>query len=370
MIIYWIMLFWVSFWGLLADHYTDTVTINGKKEQKVTYFLAILTFSYIIFFIGLRSGIADTPAYISSFKKLPDDIFTMVLTENDKDKGFSYFSVFIKQFISRDYHVWLFILASISGLSVALTFRKYSICFGLSAYLFVTSCCFTWMLNGMRQFLAVTVIFACTGFIVHKKTYWYMAMVLLMSTIHATALIMIPIYFVVQGEPWNKKTILVILGVLFAIFFTDSFTDILTNLLKYTPYEGALEGYGNDDGANIMRTFIAFVPLGIAWFKREKIKKIALPIIRISINMAIINVGLFAIANVTSGILNGRLPIYVELYNLILLPWLIIKVFDEKERNLIFCLCVIFYLLFFYYQLEIGFGGLGYMSDILNINIW
>lgn len=45
-------------------------------------------FAVVIFFCGLRSGIADTGTYIQMFKGYPSSISGMDLKSVNKDKGF------------------------------------------------------------------------------------------------------------------------------------------------------------------------------------------------------------------------------------------------------------------------------------------
>ena len=50
-----------------------------------------------------------------------------------------------------------------------------------------------------------------------KKYIPLIAIILLGATFHASALLMIPIIFIVQGKAWNKKSVLCILGCIFNI---------------------------------------------------------------------------------------------------------------------------------------------------------
>ena len=77
---------------------------------------------------------------------------------------------------------------------------------------------FSWMCNGIRQFLVVTILFALTKHLINGKWYIYIPVVLILSGItpifklfgwgtppwflcgiHQSALIMVPIYFIVRG---------------------------------------------------------------------------------------------------------------------------------------------------------------------------
>ena len=69
MTIYIFMLGWVVIWGIMSQIISPKVCIgNEVYEKRVHLFMAIMTFSVIIFFAGLRSGVADTTAYIICLK--------------------------------------------------------------------------------------------------------------------------------------------------------------------------------------------------------------------------------------------------------------------------------------------------------------
>ena len=134
MIVYWFILIWSFIIGLFWRALPRRVTVNSDRyERRTNIFIALLVFGIIIFFMGLRSGIADTGAYITYFNNLPTSLSEAISTDVEKDKGFYFFSVFVKQFISVDFHVWLFIIAMISGICVMLPLYKYSTMFELSA---------------------------------------------------------------------------------------------------------------------------------------------------------------------------------------------------------------------------------------------
>ena len=64
----------------------------------------------------------------------------------------------------------------------------------------------------MRQFLSVCITTVAIAFSTKKKYIIAIALILLASTIHASALIMLPGIFIIQGKAWNKKTILALLA--------------------------------------------------------------------------------------------------------------------------------------------------------------
>ena len=103
----------------------------------------------------------------------------------------------------------------------------------ISFFLFIASTDYiSWVFNGMRQFVAVTITIACFPWIIEKKYIRAVIVILIASLFHQSALLVIPFVFIVQGKAWNKKTILFILAVIIVVIFADRFTDILDNMLR------------------------------------------------------------------------------------------------------------------------------------------
>lgn len=369
--VYYFIFGWTVIWGIIGNITAKPVALdNGKYRLKVNFFMAMIAFSAVIVFAGLRSGGVDTPVYISWFNDLPIGFSKIgsLLTDED-DPGFLLFTLFIKTYISTDYTVWLFIIAFISGFCIMIGFYNYSSNFALSAFLFIASSQFTWMFNGIRQYLVVTILFACTSFIIKKKWIPYFILVLILSTIHKTAIVMIPIYFIVSGEPWNRRMLLIILGVFICMLFADKFLNIFDSVMQETEYAvGYNEIKKTDDGVNIFTILIALVPVGLSFLFRKTLAQKYTSIMKLSTNMSIMSLCIYIFSKITrSGILVGRMAVYFSIYNFILLPWLIDNIFEIKERRLIKYTMIICYIVLFYYQMEIAWGGYSYISEILNL---
>lgn len=374
MAVYIFMLGWVVIWGIMSQITARQVCVgNEVYEKRVNLFMAIVTFSVIIFFAGLRSGIADTYAYINMFNEYPllAEAKEFITNPDAREPGFRLFSVLIKTYISQDYQPWLFIIASISGICIMYPLYKYSSNYGMSVFLFIASCQFTWLLNGMRQFLVAAILFACTPLILKKKPIPYIIIVLILSTFHTSALIMIPSYFIISSEPWSKKTMIFVIAIVLAILFTSQFTSLLDIAVQNSDYASSMKEFKDtDDGTNPIRILVESIPVIMAFLYREKIKDKLTPIIKISINMSLIASGLYIISKIVrSGVMLGRLPIYFSLYNLILLPFLIKYIFDKYEKRLMYFFMIIGYFAFFYYQMIVAWNGMEYTSKILKLGI-
>lgn len=332
--------------------------------DKIPLIFCLVTFGYFIFWIGMRTYIADTSQYIWSFNSIPDN-FTDAWNKigwDGKSPGFDIFNVFFKSFISQDFQWWLMTIAIFSGLCVMYTLRKHSCNFFYSAFLFISIITFIWMMNGMRQFIAVAALFALSDWIKRGKFIPFVLAVLLFSTVHNTCLLMIPIYFVVRCKPWSGRIVAFLFVIILICIFAEPLFEGVDSVLEETNYAGIAQQIQGDDGVNPIRVaFYSVFPL-VAYFYRNTLEKEGEkdPYINICINMSLITAALYLVGVFSSGILIGRLPIYCEVYNLILIPFMLKKCFSEKQKNLVNVIATLLFLAFFFTQMD----GMPYVSDI------
>lgn len=344
---------------VLANVTYSPVYILGRKEYRVSKGFAILTFAPVIWMATFRGNIADSYAYRRMFASLPDTISGLIayMPGVTKDKGFTVLSSIIKTFITSDDVIYFFIIAALQGLVLVYVYRKYSINYLFSIFLFIASTDYmSWMFNGMRQFIAVTLMFAATTLMLEKKWGKVLFIILIASTMHQSALLMIPIVLVAQGRPWNKKSIAFLAATLVAVAFVDQFTNILDYIMQETQYSNVVTDWtmGGDDGTNALRVLVYSVPTVLSLLGIKQIRRANNPVINFCTNMSIVSTGLYIVSMVTSGIFIGRLPIYASLYNYILLPWQIENIFTKQSSRLVYVLAITAYLGFYYYQMFIA----------------
>ena len=365
MIIYHSMIAWIVVMAGLYTFAKQTDVIRGEKNDEVPLIFAVVTFGYIVFWSGMRSGVADTAVYIDMFEALEENIFNIpqYWFNDAKGPGFRTLGVLFKSLISDNYHMWFTFIATVSGVGIMYTLKKHSVNFFYSAFLFIVTLNFYWLLNGIRQFLVAAVLFGLSDWVIQRKTVPFMIAILLLSTIHSTVLIMIPIYFIVTGRPFGGKIIFFSVILIGCIVFLEPFTEILNTALAETNYSGAVEQFAQDDGVNPIRVLVMAIPSVIALMGRKQLEQLGNTYINVCVNMSFVSAGLYFIGMFTSGILVGRLPIYFELYNMILLPFLIENIFNYRSSKFIYILCTIGYLGFYILQS----GPLYYISEITGL---
>lgn len=352
MIIFYISLFSSYIFSLISR-------ICDKRRFKI---MSMLFFSIIIITLivisGLRRGIGDTSAYKHSYELLYQNIDSFKI---DKDFGFSILMLVLMQ-ISSDPQILVFVTALITNLLNCIVFYKYRNYIELQLYMYIAAGYYLVTMNGIRQCLAAALLFICTPLIIRGNLKLYLTFILLISTIHASALIMIPIYFIAREKPWSRKILIMIIISIISALFYDIFMQVLNSTLSNTQYSQYAEF--SEGGSSVLRAIINLVPVILAYIKKDELKE-KWPESNIFINISLIN-SVFVSFGMFNWIFN-RFSIYFQLYNFILLPYIIGSCFKEKEKRLVYFLFVICYFIFFYREQVIGLN-MNYTSDYLNFN--
>lgn len=367
-VIYISMMIWVVLMRLLCSGSMRYTTLpTGAKSYRVPLAVAFLTMAYIVFWIGMRTGIADTAAYIYGFNSSPTglDHVWEVLASDRKGQAWGALEILFKTLISPNVQCWLMALAAFMGFSAASCYQKYSEAFFFSALLFILNGNFTWMLNGMRQFLCVTALMLAFHWLVQGKTLKYMILICCLGMFHVTVLLMIPIYFVVRQKPWSKLVWLSIAATIVAVIFAEPFAGAIeqTVAMHSASYKNSTVMLEGDDGVHPLRVAIALAPVMLAWIKRRDIERENNAVLNVCINMCLLTSLLYAFGAVTSGILMGRLPIYCEVYAAIALPMLIHRFRLPLVRSFLFVACLLGYSAFYYLQMRHSY----YISAITGV---
>ena len=244
--------------------------------------------------------------------------------------------------INKNPQFIMFIMSCINIIPVVIMLKNKSNNFVISIYLYITMMLYYSAFNGIRQWIASVLLFCSLKYVIRKNLKKYIICVIIATTIHISALIMLPVYFIVNFKPFGKKFMLVI-----GIFIILSFTliPILSNfsiLAQGTKYEAYTTQSAEDDGVNIFRVLVASIPVLISFFWYSKLK--AENENRILINYSVLNVLIWILALTNTYM--ARFTMYFELYNLLLYPK-IINILKKNEKYVfvtIMCLCFFLYM--------------------------
>lgn len=341
MTLLWLNLTLVFIFSFFSRYFAKSVTTGGSilpiKPNKLMIFGIMAT---LIVFSGMRNNIGDTDAYIYSYE-LHD--YTWEVIKEQKDIGFGILQM-ILQIFSKDAQVLIFCTALITNFLIVSVLVKYSRVIELSTYVYITCGLYLVSMNGIRQVLAASIIFTATRFVISGNWLMYFLIVLFASTFHQSALILLPIYFLSRYKAWSRATIfLLFFSVLIALGYNE-FSGLLFKVIEDTQY-GNYSSF-DEGGANFIRVVVYAAPLFIAYLGREKLREL-FPSSDYIVNLAL--VGMIFMIISTQNWIFARFSIYFNLYQLILVSW-IVKLFKEKEQRFVYFIILICYLAYYYYE--------------------
>lgn len=314
---------------------------DSKKYKLMAVFWIIFAAGILVVFTGFREGIGDTGMYMHTYRLLvqnPDP------TISGKDFGFTIFNLILIQF-STNPQTLVFVVALITQVCNIYVFHKYRSAIELQIFMYIASGYVTVTMNGMRQCMAAALLFLTTPLIIKGDFKKYLFFTLLIATIHESALFMIPIYFIVKIKPWSKKFYLMIGAACVGVVFYDVLSPYIFKALESTSY-GEYSQF-DEGGSSFLRVIVNMVPVILAYLKKDELKRVW-PESDIFINMAVLNC-IFVGFGMANWIFN-RFTLYLQLYNFILLPYVIKNCLRGKERRLIYLGLIGCYFIFFYYE--------------------
>lgn len=317
------------------DHF-GRVTYNRMGNMYIFICTAIL-----IFVAGFRYKVGtDYWEYMNGYEYRRDN-WLQYVKEFD-EPGIDIIAR-LGSYIKDSFATMFFLAAFITVGLIMWTIKKYSTNFVFSILLYLFIGCWHGCFNGIRQFLAMSIIFAGHRFLYEKKFRKYAIVVFIAMCFHKTAIIMLPVYFL-----WNKKldikTIFMSVGV--AIIIRYSYDSIFS-------FVSFLQGSEVDTGfsyatssVNSLRVLVTLAPLFLILISlKGKLIEEDLEA-KFYAFMVIIN-AIFSFATANSAYL-ARATIYTEIFQVLAYPRLLVCFADNSKKVaqlIISCLFFIYWVI-------------------------
>lgn len=336
------------FYITLAVTFFLALLIKVTREKSIIYSKIIIGIMVIILIVvgGTQINIGDTPVYMNIFKNL---VINPSNVDFDYDGGFTYFMLLLTH-VSSDPQVLIMVCAIIINLINIKMFFKYESLIELQIFLYITSGYYIVTMNGLRQCIVASIFLWATKYIIKGELIKYLIVVFFMSFLHQSALIMIPVYFIARCKPWSK-VIYGLIGVsLIGVILFDKLVPIVFAFLQnsnYSHYESYISVAGG--GSNVIKIFIASVPVILSYIKRDELKK-KWTQSDVFVNISLLNM-IFYIFSTFNWIF-ARFNVYFQIYTFILLPYLIKECFDKKERRILYFACIVCYFIVFWFEYD------------------
>lgn len=230
--------------GLLA--------IGIKRSNSLIRFMAV---SIPILLVGLRVDVGtDYDSYVLLYHKFSDMSYSDILaTTGDGSLEIGYFSLIkLASIFTND--AWLmFMLAAILTIGIAyMAIKRLSPKNIPLAFLLYLLILVPFVMNGIRQGIAVSIVFFAYSYIIRGKPVKYIVTILVASLFHTSALALLPLYllrFITVKKRIDAPFTLmlsILLGTLTVILIPVilAFISVIPALSVYLRYEGWETGIG------------------------------------------------------------------------------------------------------------------------------
>lgn len=233
-------------------------------------FMTLIT-TQLIIINGLRHIVVgnDTYRYERSFLIAKDTHGLMELIRLDYEIGYQIVQKIVGIF-TNNFQMWLIIISIFCFVSLTIFLRKYSDGIFMSYILFITMGFYDFSFSGIKQSLAIIILLWSYKYILDKKLGKFLVTVLVASSMHLSALIFIPAYFISKVK-WKRYHILGAIAIYSLVYiFKHEIGRILT-IIYYQDSTQILNKYVSTGSIGGLALFVLSIIL-IGFFVYSPIK--------------------------------------------------------------------------------------------------
>ncbi len=298
---------------LLSNVCISQSHLSIRSKKNVFLFISALLL-FVVHCFKEHANFFDLPEYVATFDYLVYGNIEDASYFMKSEPGWLYLNKLLAS-ISKN-HLILFISHSIVVIyAYMITIKKYSHIPWLSVFLFITGP-FNQSMYVMRQHLSIAICILSIPFILDRKFFRFLLVVLFASTIHYTALVFLPSYFIYLFK-FDKKFWLTLsfVGIASFVFFHEIVNYIMSDL------EIGYASYAEKEGTNytaflISSCILILLIFSVRFRDLQDIDKLVVQLFFIGYIISLSGIGV----SITS-----RLNMYYTVFNMLVIPLSIVK---------------------------------------------
>lgn len=302
-------------------------TIKMRKENYDNIFL-IVSFLLLCIVSSLRAEHigTDTANYIHKFLVIQATDFSYIFDLVRYEKGYVLLNKVIS-YISSNSQLIIAATSFITLLLIFIGIKRSSKNKVLSIYLFITLYYYFISFNAIRQYIAIGFILFAYNSIVKRNFIRYLLLILIASSFHQLAIVLLPLYFL-YGIKMNLKKIIYISGCFLILLF--SFEAVLSFFFSVFPGYAYYQGTDYLEGGGVLTSLISgsILVFGLLVGSRGKADKEFDFLLLVALFSFLVSV------MSTQVILFNRLNYFLEIFNIFFIPYIISMVTNKKNRML------------------------------------
>jgi len=293
----------------------------------------IFTFSTLFLFLALRYDYGND--YMSYFN-IHAAINAGLPSWGQDDILFKYLNLLIPNFYWFIVIISLFYILTIYYLIKSnLKIKEYwfaGLLLLINPYLFLVH------LSSLRQTLAICFVIFSINFVIKKKPFMYYLFIIIAMGFHKSAMVLLPVYFILNDSKIKKKWSVLIYGLLAVLIGTPLFETILYRVLEYFPRYYTYyfkQGLQNSLRATLISSlFFFFVIFNINKLEGKEIIYGKLSLIATIISLLAIRASMIT-----------RIGMYFDIFLILTIPQIFSRIRGKANRQILFIIMISIYLL-------------------------
>lgn len=317
---------------------------TSKLFTKKKYCILMGIFLFLIAALRSTSVGTDSLQYYKHFNIIQVKNIQEILIYYPKEPVFMLFLKLLSQ-ISSHHQLMYSVIGLFYSVSISRFIYKYSNDAMVSFVMLVPMIYFTFSLSALRQTMAISILLVSIDYIINKRIFRFMFLIILASLFHKSAIFFLPAYLLNYSKISSNK-VLLLLNAIPLIFLLRRQLIITVQYFMYSNYTIL------DKSSGGTTTFIVyFLILLVAMFYRKSIQKInkAVPLF-----FYMMSVGMFLQMFVPLQPNIFRISMYYNIASIILIPSFLVVHRDKVTKlvaySFFFILMFIQYYMFTYFS--------------------
>lgn len=315
--------------------------VQHSQSAGFFYFLAILV---LVFVSGLRYYVGtDYGAYYYGYKTYAQSLSQAILTLSEP--GYPLIAR-IAILIHDDGATAIFLAAVVTIWPALMVIYRHTDRLLLASLLFIFLGCWDGSFNGVRQYLAATMLFCGYEALESRNLRKYLFWVFIAFLFHRSAIVMAALYFVVYRKVNTRNLLLVFFGSILALRL---YNQVLAFASWVTESDYSLKDEYAAHAVNILRVFAAAAPavvfLALLWNTPKDEQT------TFHLNLLVLHAA-FRVATMNSALLY-RIGIYTTLFQVLAIPVLLKRV-NPSTRKAVTAAMVPLFAIFWWYEISHG----------------
>ena len=328
-----------------------TIPQNFSMQRKKI--VTVISFTILILLAALRSPEVgtDTANYVFGYNKIANQNFSGIFDVVRWEEGYVLLNKIISIIFNNEQALIIITSLLCTGL-IFLFVYKYSVNTVFSIYLYISLFYYFASFNIIRQYLAIGIILLAYKFILERKFFKYLLLILLAASFHQLALLLLPIYFL-YGMKLNKRNVLLLtLGSIILIY---GFEKIIQLAFRIFPtYQGYVDT-NLFEGGGLLTSLISFSVLAFGLYIKitNNIKEKEFDFLLVLVFLSFI----VALLSMQASIFN-RVGYYLNIFYITFIPLAVSKVREVKLKTIYVYIVFCFTFLYFIVRLIEGWHGI------------